>query len=156
MRAAIADDPAEQEQLLRCALDELSGSDVALDRAHTLVALGSALRRRGRRRECREVLRQGRDMARTCGAGALVDYACAELESSGARRPTRSSTGLDALTVAERRVAESAASGLSNREIAEVLFISRKTVETHLSSAYRKLGVAGRPGLADRFGRSGR
>ena len=149
--AVVAEDPAEQERLLRRALDELSGSDATLDRAHTLVALGGVMRRTGRRRDCRDILRQGREVARSCSAWALTQYATEELESSGARRTTQPLTGLDALTGAELRVVELAVSGRSNREIADTLFVSRKTVESHLSNSYRKLGVTGRTELAERF-----
>ena len=57
-------------------------------------------------------------------------------------------TGAEALTPSERRVAAMAAGGMSNREIAQTLFLTVKTVETHLSAAYRKLDIAGRSGLA--------
>jgi len=71
-----------------------------------------------------------------------------ELRASGARPRRRAISGLDALTRSERRVAELAAGGLTNREIAQELFVSTATVETHLTRAYRKLDVDGRGGLA--------
>ena len=63
-------------------------------------------------------------------------------------RPRRPATGWDALTDAERRVAQLVADGLANREVAERLFLSRYTVETHLKHAFAKLGVSSRAGLA--------
>ncbi len=72
----------------------------------------------------------------------------AELRASGARPRRRAISGLDALTPSERRVAEMAAEDLTNREIAQRLFVSTATVETHLTRAYRKLDVDGRGGLA--------
>jgi DNA-binding CsgD family transcriptional regulator len=60
-------------------------------------------------------------------------------------------SGADALTPSERRVAELAAAGRSNPEIAHLLFVTRRTVETHLTSAYRKLDVRSRDELAARL-----
>ncbi len=71
-----------------------------------------------------------------------------ELWASGARPRRRSLSGRDALTPSERRVAELAARGRTNREIAQELFVTMATVETHLSRTYRKLGVSGRAALA--------
>lgn len=149
-QAKLEKDPAAQARLLWDAVEQLEHSEAILDRAHVLVDLGSAQRRMGRRRDCREVLRRGGDLARRCGAWALADHAADELAASGARRPARAITGIDALTPAERRVAEFAAAGRSNREIAELLFVTRKTVEVHLGSVYRKLGISGRGDLAGR------
>lgn len=146
--ALLERDPAARLPLLRDAAERLEHSEALIDRARVLIEWGSAQRRVGQRRDCREVLRRGRDLAQRCGAWALTEYAASELEASGARRPTLAVTGIAALTPAERRVAELAAAGRSNREIAETLFVSRKTVETHLGNVYRKLGVTGRGDLA--------
>jgi DNA-binding CsgD family transcriptional regulator len=87
------------------------------------------------------------EIAHRCGASALGERALTELRAAGARprRPLR--TGVDALTASEKRTAELAASGLSNAEIAQALFVTVKTVEGHLSGAYRKLGVRSRAEL---------
>ena len=146
-RARLSGDPDQEIGLLERALEALEGSEAVLERAHAQVDLGSALRRTGRRRDSREPLRQGMDAARTCGAGPLVERAAAELEASGARRPELALTGVESLTPSEGRVARMAAAGQSNREIAEALFVTRKTVEVHLSNAYRKLEIAGRAEL---------
>jgi len=82
------------------------------------------------------------------GAPPLVERARDEAVSAGARPRRHALTGPDALTPSELRVARLAADGLSNRDIADALFITRKTVGDHLGAAYRKLGVAGRSGLA--------
>jgi DNA-binding CsgD family transcriptional regulator len=92
-------------------------------------------------------LRDGMDAAHRCGATALVDFAREELRLAGAR-PTRIAlTGRDALTPAERRVAALACDGMRNKEIAQALFVTQRTVEMHLSNAYRKLGVSSREEL---------
>ena len=88
------------------------------------------------------------DEAHACGAEPLAERAADELRASGARPRRRAITGLDALTPSERRVASHAADGRTNREIAQELFVTVATVETHLSRAYRKLGVDGRAALA--------
>jgi DNA-binding CsgD family transcriptional regulator len=97
-------------------------------------------------------LRRALEAARACGATALEDYAHQELLASGARPRRRPVVGIEALTPTERRVAAMAAGGLSNREIAQALFVSLKTVETHLSRAYRKLDVRSRTELPRALG----
>ena len=126
----------------------LEGTPWRLDRARTRGDLGSALRRAGERRSARALLAQALDEAQLCGAELLVVHLEAELRASGARPRRRAISGLDALTPSERRVAELAAADLTNREIAQQLFVSTATVETHLTRAYRKLDVDGRGGLA--------
>ena len=79
-----------------------------------------------------------------------MERARRELQAAGARPRRVAVTGVDALTAGERRVAELAADGLSNREVAQALFVTTKTVETHLGHVYRKLGVTGRDELSER------
>ncbi|MDP8943007.1 MAG: AAA family ATPase [Actinomycetota bacterium] len=118
-----------------------------LERAHVLVDLGAALRRSNRRGDAREPLREGLELARSFGAEPLAERGATELEAAGARPRTPLRTGVDALTPSERRIAAMAAEGLSNPELAQALFVTTKTVETHLSSAYRKLGIGSRAEL---------
>lgn len=113
-----------------------------------LVDHGAALRRSGRRSDAREPLAQGLELADQCGAAPLAAFARIELEALGVRPRSVLRRGADALTPSERRVAGMASSGLQNREIAQALFVTVKTVETQLSSAYRKLGIASRRELA--------
>lgn len=134
---------------LRAAVALLAESGARVEHSRALVSLGAALRRAGARVEAREFLAQGRDLARRCGAAPLVTRAEHELAAAGARRPALSTTGPGALTMSERRACELAAAGASNRVIAQSLFISTKTVETHLSRSYRKLGIAGRGEIAE-------
>jgi DNA-binding CsgD family transcriptional regulator len=133
---------------LREAVEYLERSPARLELARALISLGEALRRGGRRAESREPLRDGYELARQCGAVALAEHARVELRASGVRLRRDALTGAESLTASERRIAEMAASGASNPEIAQALFLTVKTVESHLSHAYRKLDIAGRSQLA--------
>ncbi|MET0553377.1 MAG: LuxR C-terminal-related transcriptional regulator, partial [Vicinamibacteria bacterium] len=132
---------------LREAADVLAGSPARLEHARALTDLGAAMRRANRRREARAVLQDGLDLAVRCAAGALAGRARTELRAAGGRVSDPEGTGAEQLTVSERRVAELAAEGQSNPEIAQGLFVTRKTVETHLGHVYRKLGISGRAEL---------
>lgn len=135
--------------LLREAVDVLASSPARLEYAKALVELGATLRRCGERNEARRHLRRGVELAQICGAQPLVERGLTELRSTGARPRHVTPTGPEALTPSERRVAEFATAGYSNREIAQTLFITTNTVEVHLTRTYRKLGVLGRVGLRD-------
>jgi DNA-binding CsgD family transcriptional regulator len=134
--------------LMSEAVAVLAPSPARLEHARALVELGAALRRSGRRVDCRPPLRQGVDLAQLCGAAPLVERGRTELRATGARPRRVGLSGPAALTASERRVAELAADGLSNRDIAQSLFVTAKTVEVHLTSTYQKLKVTGRTGLA--------
>ncbi|MFG2352742.1 AAA family ATPase [Streptomyces sp. NPDC048521] len=133
--------------LLYEAADLLRDSGAWLEQARVLRSLGHELRRLRKVREAREQLRAALALAEKCGAGALVDVLRAELASAGARPRRGAETGLDALTPAEHRTALLAAEGLTNKEIADRLYVTRRTVELHLSRVYRKLSVSGRADL---------
>src|SRR5262249_22041663 len=122
-----------------CAL--LEHAPARLERAKALMALGSSLRLARRPTDAREPLRQALELAEICGATALVERARAEIHASGARPRTTALSGPGSLTARERRVADLAAAGFSNRGIAQELYVTTKTVEVHLSSVYRKLGI---------------
>ncbi|MCW3066922.1 MAG: transcriptional regulator, LuxR family, partial [Solirubrobacterales bacterium] len=119
-----------------------------LEHLRALVDLGAALRRANRRVESREPLRRGLEAATVRGASRLAKRARTELEATGARPRKVILSGPEALTASERRVAELAASGATNRQIAQALFVTGKTVEFHLRHAFRKLGVSSRHELA--------
>jgi DNA-binding CsgD family transcriptional regulator len=133
--------------LLREAVEVLAGSEARLEHARALVDLGAALRRANQRTEARGRLREGVDLARRVGAFGLAERANEEIAATGARPRKVLQTGLDALTASERRVAQLAADGMSNKEIAQTLFVTIKTVEVHLTSAYRKLEISSRTQL---------
>lgn len=137
--------------LLEEAVSVLERSQARLEHARALVELGAALRRANRRSEAREPLASGLELARRCGARALVERAGEELEATGARPRRFLRGGVEALTPSERRIAQRAAEGRSNREIAQALFVTQKTVEMHLSNAYRKLDVSSRSELPARL-----
>jgi DNA-binding CsgD family transcriptional regulator len=132
----------------------LEGSPARLEHARAQVNLGTGLLARGERSAAREPLRKGLDLADRCGSAALRETARAALVTSGARPRRAALTGPDALTAAERRAARMAADGLGNREIAQALFLSTKTVETHLTRAYTKLGIRTRGELPAALRRS--
>ncbi len=129
----------------------LEASCARLDLAHSLVALGAAIRRSGQRAAARPHLTRGLAIARSCGAVPLATHAADELAAAGGRPGRAPTSGLDALTPSERRVAALAASGLTNRAIAQRLFVTQKTVEFHLGQTFRKLGVGRRTELAVHF-----
>jgi DNA-binding CsgD family transcriptional regulator len=138
--------------LLEEAVSVLEDSAARLEYARAVVDLGAALRRAGKRSAGVEMLREGMDRAHRCGASGLVHFAREELRLAGARPGRIARTGRDALTPAERRVADLAAEGMRNKEIAQGLFVTLRTVEMHLSNAYRKLEISSREDLADALG----
>jgi DNA-binding CsgD family transcriptional regulator len=125
----------------------LEGSPAALARARATTELGAALRRSNRRADARAPLAIGLELAERCGATALAERAHEELIATGARPRRVARTGVDALTATELRVARMAAEGMTNREVAQALFVTPKTVEYHLSHAYSKLGLKSRSQL---------
>jgi DNA-binding CsgD family transcriptional regulator len=134
---------------LRRAERTLASTPARAEHARALLELGAALRRAGQRTQSRDPLREALDAATRCGATPLAERARVELIASGARPRRDVLTGADALTASERRVAQLAGTGLTNREIAAALFISRKTVERHLANIYAKLDTNDRRTLAD-------
>jgi DNA-binding CsgD family transcriptional regulator len=135
-------------ELLQRSADTLVESPAQLERARSLVELGASLRRLNRRRDARIPLGEALELAHRCGARPLTERAHTELLATGARPRRLVRTGLDSLTASERRVAQLAATGQTNREIAQSLFVTPKTVEMHLSNTYRKLGIQSRLQLA--------
>ncbi|MCP2094766.1 AAA ATPase domain-containing protein [Actinosynnema pretiosum] len=133
------------------AVDLLRAGPARLELAGALADLGEARARAGDRVGARAVLREAAEVAVGCGAEALADRLRAGLAAGGGRPPRIEATGVAALTPSERRVAELAADALTNRQIAENLFVTEKTVETHLGRAFRKLGVRSRTQLAVRM-----
>jgi DNA-binding CsgD family transcriptional regulator len=145
--AGLAEGGDRGVELLAEAVQVLESSPAVLEHARALADLGAALRRRGQRSNAREPLRRALELAQRCGATALVERAHAELLATGARPRRAVVTGLEALTASERRVAEMAAEGLTNREIAQALFVTEKTIEWHLGQTYRKLEIGSRSEL---------
>jgi DNA-binding CsgD family transcriptional regulator len=147
-QALAAAAPERAPELLEGAIEIAERRGFLLEHARSLVSLGSHHRRQGRRQLATELLRQSLERSITCGALVLEERARAELIAAGSRPRRRTRTDRDALTPGERRVAELAARGMTNREIAQALFLSLRTVETHLTHSYQKLGIDSRAQLA--------
>lgn len=139
---------AEAVGLLERAVTLLSGSPALLDHTRALVDLGAALRRDHGGSAAREPLRQALDQAERGGMRLLAGRARSELQACGARPRRTALTGVASLTPAERQVAVLAAAGHGNREIAQRLYVTRRTVETHLTHVFGKLGISRRTELA--------
>jgi DNA-binding CsgD family transcriptional regulator len=143
--AILRTDGIEQLEEACSLLDE---APARLEQAKALAALGAALRRARKPTEAREPLRRALELADVCGAQPLVDAVRAEIYATGARPRTTALRGVLALTASERRVADLAADGQTNRDIAQTLYVTPKTVEVHLTNAYRKLQIGSRRELA--------
>lgn len=135
-------------ELLRESVALLERSQSLLERLRAMLSLGAALRRAGRQTEAREWLRRTLDEAHRSGARLMEGQAADELRLAGARPRRYELSGVPSLTPAELRVATMAASGRSNREVAQALFVTTKAIEYHLGNAYRKLGIGSRAELA--------
>ena len=135
-------------ELLKEAVAHLERSPARLEQALALVELGAAIRRAGRRADAREPLRQALELARVCGADAIAARAHDELVTAGARPRRDPTESRSNLTASELRVARLAAEGKTNREIAQALFVTENTIETHLRSVFRKLEIRSRSQLA--------
>ncbi|MFK4228022.1 AAA family ATPase [Streptomyces sp. NPDC019890] len=136
-------------EMLRESIRLLEPSAARFSYAQALADHGALVRRNGLPSAARNWLQQAVNVAEQCGATVVAGFAQEELRAGGFRAESRASHGLEALTRSERRVAELAAEGLTNKEIAARLFVGLRTVEVHLSKAYHKLGISGRAGLAE-------
>jgi DNA-binding CsgD family transcriptional regulator len=145
LAALLADD--QRIPLLHQAVTVLEQSPSKLTLAHALVDLGTALRRSGQRADAQSVLRRGLELSDGMGAAPLAAEARLQLRATGARPRGAATTGAASLTPTERRVADLAAEGLTNPQIAQTLFVTTKTVQTHLANTYRKLGIHSRNAL---------
>ena len=155
--------PVDRAEALRCLARAQGGNDVdlleqaaalldegtsPLIRTKVLRDLGAALRRMNRRSDARGPLLDALDLATRMRSQRLAEEISSELAAAGIHPRRSAQTGVDALTASEHRIATLASTGLSNPEIAQTLFITRKTVEKHLASTFRKLGIASRTELA--------
>jgi DNA-binding CsgD family transcriptional regulator len=145
--AALAGD-ADRRRWLTEAVDLLRHGQGRLELAHALAELGDVEMRDGDRSTARANARRAAELAAECHATRLAERLRTGLARGGGRPPRLRVVGIPALTPSERRVARLATEALTNREIAERLFVSEKTVEAHLSRVFRKLGVRSRTELA--------
>jgi len=144
----------ERSETLGAALAVLASSPARLEHGRALVDLGATLRAAGQRTAAREPLSEALALAARCGGLTLERRARAELAAIGVRPRTTDRVGADSLTPSERRVVELAAAGGTNRELAQTLFVTEKTVETHLGRAFRKLDVSSRRQLPEVLARA--
>lgn len=147
----IEEDPSRAIELLEQSVIVLAGSDARLEESAALVALGAALRRAGDVKAAGARLRHGLELADQLGAAGFANQARHELASMGIRPRRTALSGPQSLTPSELRVAQMAAAGQSNRDIAQALFVTVKAVEWHLGHTYRKLGVRSRKELKRQF-----
>ncbi|MXM65973.1 hypothetical protein GR925_21600 [Streptomyces sp. HUCO-GS316] len=119
----------------------LDEAGATLEQARSLIDLATLRFESGHTRLARELARRSLQLAQHCGATALSNRALDRLRTLGGRPRRRRTVGIQALTESERRVVVLAAQGLTNREIAQQLFITRRTVENHLTSSFRKLSI---------------
>jgi DNA-binding CsgD family transcriptional regulator len=149
--AALTQAPVDLALLTESA-GALEASAARLEHARSLIELGAALRRSGARRDASERLTLGANTAAQVRAEPLLSQARDELRALGMRPRRLGANGIDALSPAELRVAQLAAEGLSNKEIAQTIFITVNTVQTHLSRVYSKLDISTRSALPDALG----
>jgi DNA-binding CsgD family transcriptional regulator len=149
--ALMADDDSADELYVE-ATEQLERAGVFTDLARSHLLYGEWLRRQHRRRDAREQLRIAHDMFQAMGAGLFAQRARVELLATGEHVRTRDPSSSDELTSQEQQVAELAAAGESNADIAAQLFISPHTVAYHLRKVYTKLGVKSRNRLRDVLG----
>jgi DNA-binding CsgD family transcriptional regulator len=140
--AAARGDVTEAAAILEEAVGRHEQAADSFGRARALFALGAVRRRERQKRAAREAIAAALEGFEQLGAATWAEKARAELGRIGGR------TREQGLTAAERRVAALAAEGLTNREVAAALFLGERTVETHLSHVYAKLGVRSRGELA--------
>ncbi len=150
--AGLARGAAAGLRLLEESVSVLSDSPARLEQAKSLADLGAALRRAGQRAAARPLLAEALDLAAGCGAQPLAGRAHDELTAAGGRPRRARRHGLDSLTPSELRVARLAADGQTNRQIAHGLYVTMKTVETHLAHVYAKLGISQRGELPEALG----
>jgi DNA-binding CsgD family transcriptional regulator len=133
---------------LRAAVQAFARSPARVEHGWAQYELGAALRRANRRRDARRPLDLALDLALACGAELLAQRCREELSALGARPRSVMLTGAESLTASERRVCRLASDGLKNADIAQALFVSLRTVETHLGNSYRKLDITSRAELS--------
>ena len=132
------------------ALDVDVAAQLPFENGWTLLVRGRLHRRAKQRRAAAEALRAALEQFERLGASPWIERTRAELDRVGLRRAPAE------LTPTERRVAELAASGLTNREVANLAFMSPKTVQANLARVYRKLGISTRAELGARMAKEGR
>jgi len=150
-QGVMAEDDNQAEHAFAGALAQLPRHQEPLERAMIQLDHGRRMARAGRRREAREAFEEAHRGFTACRARPLADTAARQIGATAPRlRPRQAGTG-EELTPREREIAERAAAGSSDREIAAAVFVSVRTVDFHLRNVFRKLGVRSRTELANRL-----
>ena len=152
LRVVARVDADRRVETLEEAVATLERSPSRLELARALVDLGEAMRSPGRRKDAHAPLERGAELATACRAPVLRQRALDGLAALGDRPRRLMFSGEESLTGSERRVVALAVEGRSNRDIAQELFVSPKTVENHLGRVYVKLGITSRRQLAGALG----
>ncbi|MBV9911840.1 MAG: hypothetical protein JOZ93_04655, partial [Sinobacteraceae bacterium] len=147
--AARVSDDDEADRFAEAACDVLAGSAARLQHAYALAELAQRRLTQGRRKEARALLEPALELTDRCGAVALEARVRRQLRAAGGRPRRAQRSGPGSLTPSELQVATLAAEGQPNREIADTLFVTLRTVEFHLGHAYRKLGISSRRQLPE-------
>ncbi|MBB5121915.1 helix-turn-helix transcriptional regulator [Streptomyces eurocidicus] len=155
LAAGVVADGRARLDLLAEAVDALAASPARLEQAKAQYQLGYELLRHEDTRGARRHLRGAIELATRCGYHILGGLARKLLVAAGGRMPQLAASPVDSLTDSERRVADLARRGVSNKEIADALFVTPRTVEMHLTNVYRKLDVRGRAELPRSLGAPG-
>jgi DNA-binding CsgD family transcriptional regulator len=142
-RALTSTGPAAEEHYLE-AIERLRNCRIATHLARTHLVYGEWLRREGRRQDARDQLRTAHEMLSDMGAEAFAARAARELRATGEHPRSRTAQPTDALTAQELHIARLVATGATSREVGAQLFLSPRTVEAHLRSIFRKLGITSR------------
>jgi DNA-binding CsgD family transcriptional regulator len=153
-QARLGVEPPRAAALTAQAVELYEHSPARLDLVYALEQHSHILARLDRRAAALAALERAGRLAAECGAETTGSRLHAAIVAAGSRSPRAQASGVHAFTPAERQVTRLAADGLTNREIAEKLFLSEKTIEAHLSHAYRKIGVRSRTELARQLARS--
>jgi DNA-binding CsgD family transcriptional regulator len=147
-RALISTGPTAEEHY-REAIELLRGCRMRVYLARTHLVYGEWLRREGRRLAARDQLRTAHEMLSDMGVGAFAARAARELRATGEHPRSRSARPSDALTAQELQIARLVATGATSREVGAQLFLSPRTVEAHLRSIFRRMGISSRRQLRD-------
>ena len=137
------------EEHYREAIERLGRSRMATHLARTHLVYGEWLRREGRRQDARDQLRTAHELLSEMGADAFAARAARELRATGEHPRSRTARPADALTAQELHIARLVAAGSTSREVGAQLFLSPRTIEAHLRSIFRKLGVTSRRQLRE-------
>jgi DNA-binding CsgD family transcriptional regulator len=147
-RALMSTGPIAEEHY-REAIERLGSSRMATHLARAHLVYGEWLRREGRRRDAREQLRTAHRLLADMGAEAFAERAARELRATGEHPRKRTARPTDTLTAQELHIARLVATGATSKEVGAQLFLSPRTIEAHLRSIFRKLGITSRRQLKD-------